>query len=243
MYEDSELARLYNRSKIGLNVQIDHARDCGLSFRVFDIIACKALLMTPALSKTPLESIGFKDGEDFISFATSQELRKKCEYFLKHSDERERITQSAFIKLQVAHTLRHRLATVFSKAGLPEVAQHFCALSDEDINDQLYDTKIWFLDDFAKDHKIGRDFDPQIYFDIENNLPAGDLAIQLNSFRLRVPVYSIPMPKWLKYLVKQFLKHGVLTIAWLGRISKYPISLTKLAKQEDTPADNRVITK
>ena len=54
VHENSELAMLYNRSKIGLNVQIDHAREAGLSFRVFDIIACKALLMTPLSSKVLL---------------------------------------------------------------------------------------------------------------------------------------------------------------------------------------------
>jgi hypothetical protein len=232
VYDDSELAKLYNRSKIGLNVQIDHARECGLSFRAFDIMACKALLMTPALSKIPLESIGFKDGEDFISFATPEELKQKCEYFLKHDDERESITQSAFVKLKTAHTLRHRLTTVFSKAGLPEVAQHFSEVGDEEISNQLYDTKIWFLDHFGKDRKIGRDFDPQTRFDVDSNIPADELAIQLNSFRLRIPINSIPMPNWLKPIIKQFLKQTVRTITWLGQKSKRPVLLAKLPKQE-----------
>ncbi len=241
IYKDSELSRIYNQSKIGLNVQIDHARDCGLSFRAFDIMACQALLMTPALSKAPLESLGFKDGEDFISFATPEDLRQKCEYFLAHTDQREPIIQSAFLKLQAAHTLRHRLATVFSKANLPIVSQHFLALSDNDISDQLYNTKIWFLDHFDKERKIGRDFDPQASFNIDNNLHADELAIQFNSFRLRIPVNSIPIPKWLKPLVKQFLKQSVRTIGRLGQITNRPVSLIKLPDQKNVFVNTRSI--
>ncbi len=232
VHDDAELARIYNTSKIGLNVQIDHAREWGLSFRVFDIMACGALLMTPSLSKNPLSSMGFKDGEDYISFDTPEDLRRKCKYYVEHEQERERITKSALVKLRKAHTFRHRLTTVFAKAGLPELAQQFCDLADEDINEQLYDTKIWFLDLFGKDRKIGRDFDPRTRYEIDHNIPAGQLDVQLNSFRMSLVTDSIPMPRVLKYMVRQFIKYSVSALVWLAQKGKWKIALTKLSKQE-----------
>ena len=109
--------------------------------------------------------------------------------------------------MKAAHTFRHRLASVFAKAGLSSVSQKFSALSDSDINDELYNSKIWFLDLYGKKRKYGRDFDPLTRYEIDHNIPAGQLTIQLDSFRLGIGTDLLPIPSRMRSATKQVLKY------------------------------------
>lgn len=213
--EEEDLIRIYNQSKIGLNVQHDHARDCGLSIRVFDMMATKTLLITQSLSKTPLQSLGFVEGEDFISYTSPEDLRQKCVYYLKNDHEREAITESAFRKLKAGHTLRHRLAHVFSKAGLPKVAEHYLGLSDESVTDASCEAKIIFLDHFSKNDENQSRLENKL----ASSLAPNELAVELNSFRMRISLNAIPAPRWLKRAGKSFLRQTVRVLSRLGRAS------------------------
>jgi hypothetical protein len=120
-----ELAGLYNSARIGVNIQHDNARGHGMSFRVYEIMACKALLATHADATEPLTEMGFVEGVDFVDFADPAELRRKCDYFLAHSDERQQIIESAYAKLRSRHTVALRLAEMFDRCGEFETRDRF----------------------------------------------------------------------------------------------------------------------
>jgi hypothetical protein len=124
-----ELAGLYRTARIGVNLQHDHARGHGLSFRTFDTMACESLLLTHADCKRALGELGFVDGEDYASFATPADLRQKCEEYLADEPRRQALAASAGHKVRAAHTLAHRLAEVFGRFGSPGLREHFLGLS------------------------------------------------------------------------------------------------------------------
>jgi hypothetical protein len=130
------LSNIYNTSKIAFNTQYHVSRDSGFSFRVFDIISCQALLLTENFSKLPLESLGFKEGEDFICFDSPDDLKNKCAYYLTHDEKRLKITQSAyqkFLGLEPVYSLKNNLANCFAQAGFQELAISLRNLSREQL--------------------------------------------------------------------------------------------------------------
>ncbi len=230
--EESELVGLYNRSKINLNIQHDHARDCGLAIRVFDSFASKTLLVTHAISNVPLASLGFIDGEDYVSYSSLEELKEKCAYFVKNNHERERITESAFRKLLAAHTLRHRMSTIFAKAGFPDIAEQLLSFTDGQVDAGQTAEKIFCLDDFVQEEKIGKDYSLMLRederFDFDSYLNPGELAIQFNAFRMVIPLYEIPIPGMFKRAGIQFLKYGAIALHKLGKLCRLPFSFAKI---------------
>jgi hypothetical protein len=124
-----ELAGLYRTARMGVNLQHDHARGHGLSFRAFDTMACKTLLLAHADCARALGELGFVDGEDYAGFATPAELRQKCEAYLADEPRRQKMAASAGDKVRAAHTLAHRLAEVFGRFGSATLRDHFLCLS------------------------------------------------------------------------------------------------------------------
>src|SRR5207302_1826281 len=110
VFDPDELVNLYCSSRIGINIQHDHARHVGLSFRVFDTLACKTLLMTHSDSKQALDQLGFVEDQDYVCFDDPTTLRKKCEFYLAHEDRRRQIAESGYRKVLAQHTLAHRFA-------------------------------------------------------------------------------------------------------------------------------------
>lgn len=126
-----ELAKVYRTARIGINLQHDHARGHGLSFRAFDTLACDTLLLAHADCTRALGELGFVDGEDFAGFGSPCELRQKCEGYLADEEKRGRVAASAGRKVRAAHTLAHRLAEVFGRFGDAALRNHFVRLSGE----------------------------------------------------------------------------------------------------------------
>jgi hypothetical protein len=125
--DPAELAGLYNSARIGVNLQHDSARGHGMSFRVYEVMACKALLVTHADATVPLTEMGFAEGTDFVAFTGPAELRCKCEYYLTHDAERQAMVESAYAKLLTRHTVAHRLAELFGRSGDETARQCFLA--------------------------------------------------------------------------------------------------------------------
>jgi hypothetical protein len=214
-----------------LNIQHDHARDCGLAIRVFDSFASKTLLVIHEISRTALTSLGFVENEDYISYSSLNDLKDKCTFFAKNDYERERITESAYKKLISAHTLRHRMSSVFAKAGFVNIAAHLSALTDENIMSQLISENVFCLDEFPQEEKLGKDYSPLLEeetFTFNSHLAPGELAMQFDNSRIVLPLYSISMPKILKLMTKQIVKYTVQITYGLARLCKWPISLMKV---------------
>jgi spore maturation protein CgeB len=127
--DPDELVRLYCASKIGVNIQHDHARHHGLSFRVFDLLACQTLLLTHADTKQALDELGFVEDRDYVCFHDPATLRKKCEFYLNHEDQRRDVARSGYERVRSAHTLAHRFAEVFARFGYRDQASRYESLA------------------------------------------------------------------------------------------------------------------
>ncbi|HEX4591536.1 MAG TPA: glycosyltransferase [Gemmataceae bacterium] len=125
--DPAELSGLYNSARIGVNLQHDSARGHGMSFRVYEVMACKALLVTHADATVPLTEMGFTEGADFVAFTGPAELRRKCDYYLARDAERQAIVESANAKLRGRHTVAHRLAELFGRSGDQSARERFLA--------------------------------------------------------------------------------------------------------------------
>jgi len=87
-YEYPEMADLYRRSRIGLNVsRDDYIQDANL--RCFEVMAGGALLMTP--EPTELSQLGLEPGGHFVTFRSEEDLAEKVQYYLSHDAERREI--------------------------------------------------------------------------------------------------------------------------------------------------------
>ncbi len=95
-----ELSSIYKRSKMALNVQTYCSCGTGFSFRVFDVIACKTLLLTESSTVPAFEHLGFKDQIHYISFKSPEDLTAKAHYFISNENARLQITQAAQEQLE-----------------------------------------------------------------------------------------------------------------------------------------------
>ncbi|BAY23081.1 hypothetical protein NIES2100_28450 [Calothrix sp. NIES-2100] len=111
-----ELAALYNISKIGINILHHQASNHSLPIRVFDLMACKTLLLTEKTSKNALETIGFIENIDFVCFENENDLINKFDFYLNDDVSREKITESAHLKIEKYHSLKNRIQEGMSKS-------------------------------------------------------------------------------------------------------------------------------
>jgi spore maturation protein CgeB len=100
-----ELPKLYNASKINLNITKSQLRTA-LPMRVFDISASGAFLLTDY--RRDLGELFDLEGE-IVFYRDREDLRRKAEYYLAHEDEREEIAERARQRILRDHTYRDRL--------------------------------------------------------------------------------------------------------------------------------------
>lgn len=100
------LPKLYNASKINLNITVAQARS-GLNQRPFDVSACGAFLLTDYRSE--LGNL-FKLGEEIICYRDKEELKELVRYFFGHPEERQEIAQRAKMRVLRDHTFEKRIS-------------------------------------------------------------------------------------------------------------------------------------
>lgn len=54
----------------------------------------------------------FGIGEDLEAYSGMEELAGKCDYYLKHEDERKQISLNGYRKVCEQHTCPHRMKTM-----------------------------------------------------------------------------------------------------------------------------------
>lgn len=97
-----DMARVYSQSKIVLNIPDRH----GFNMRVFEAMACGALLVTEEVGKGQEEL--FQDGVHLVTYRTEAEMFEKIEYYLAHQAEREAIAIAGQREVLAHHTYLHR---------------------------------------------------------------------------------------------------------------------------------------
>ncbi|MFZ3059419.1 MAG: glycosyltransferase [Candidatus Methanoperedens sp.] len=91
-----EYANILNRSKISLNICHDDKEDGKIKGRVFEIVACKSLLLDDGKSGT--EKF-FDVDKDFVRFRNKEDLLEKIKFYLQHKEQRNFKVQSAYDKI------------------------------------------------------------------------------------------------------------------------------------------------
>lgn len=106
----SEMPVVFNNAKINLNITL-RAIETGLPLRIFDICAAGGFLMTNYQEELPEY---FETGKEAEYYGSLEELIDKCNYYLTHSEEREKIALSGLERIKKQHTWKHRVAQIIT---------------------------------------------------------------------------------------------------------------------------------
>jgi len=102
-----EMAKAYSASKIAFNRSV---RD-DVNMRVFEAMACGALLVTNDLSANGQAEL-FQDGVHFATYEGHTDLLDKVEWYLRNEEVRKCVAAAGRQKVLAAHTYRHRMEQV-----------------------------------------------------------------------------------------------------------------------------------
>lgn len=103
------MARELSSSKIVFNMSLNK----DLNYRVFESMACGALLITDRINNGLCEL--FIENFDIVIYDSFDDLKFKIEYYLKNSEERERIAKSGQFKVLKYHLVDNRIIDVLNK--------------------------------------------------------------------------------------------------------------------------------
>lgn len=107
-----EMPLIFNNSKINLNITAKSIRS-GLSLRVFDVLGCGGFLITNYQAELPEF---FEIGKDLVAYESMEDLKAKCDYYLKHEDERMEIANHGYETVKKLHTYDTRLIQMIDMA-------------------------------------------------------------------------------------------------------------------------------
>lgn len=112
----NEMIKLYNQSKIGLNLSNSSINSVQqIKGRNFEIPGTGCFLLTNYVKY--LEEY-YEIGKEIICFYNLEELVDEIKYYLKHESEREKIAECGYIKTINKHTYEIRFNEIFKKIGL-----------------------------------------------------------------------------------------------------------------------------
>lgn len=107
-----EMPLIFNNSKINLNITAKSIRS-GLSLRIFDVLGCGGFLITNYQAELPEF---FEIGKDLVAYESMEDLKNKCDYYLKHEDERMEIAAHGYETVKKFHTYDIRLIQMIDMA-------------------------------------------------------------------------------------------------------------------------------
>lgn len=108
-WNHSDINRLYNRSKICLNIHHYHQSEEAINPRSFEVMGSGGFLLTDR----PMKGIpDFVEGRDFAHYSSSEGLVNQVEKYLAEEDERLRIARSGHSVTVDRHTYRARASRI-----------------------------------------------------------------------------------------------------------------------------------
>jgi methionine biosynthesis protein MetW len=105
-----EMARTYSASRVVFNRSIRN----DVNMRVFEAVACGALLVTNDLHDNGQEEL-FRDGVHLATYRDADELLDKVRFYLDREEVRERIAAAGRVEAVARHTYRHRMEAILKK--------------------------------------------------------------------------------------------------------------------------------
>lgn len=110
----NEMPLVFRHSKINLNMTLRSIVN-GMPLRAIDIMGAGGFLLTNYQNDFTYH---FVDGEDYVSYASPEDMLDKIAYYLEHEDERAAIAANGCRKVAAQHTYEIRLREMFEIAGL-----------------------------------------------------------------------------------------------------------------------------
>lgn len=99
---------VFKCSKINLNISL-RSIQTGIPLRCMDILGAGGFLLTNY--QADLFEY-FVPDEDFVYYESDEDLLAKCEYYLTHDEERQRIARNGHAKITAGHTYEKTLAAM-----------------------------------------------------------------------------------------------------------------------------------
>ncbi|MDI6703332.1 MAG: glycosyltransferase [bacterium] len=103
-----DLPRLYNATKINLNLSVSSMKDA-LNISSFNIPACSSFMLSNF--REDLVRL-FREGDEVVYFRDKKDLKEKVDYYLRNDKEREEIAKRAQRRILTQHTFVHRMEKV-----------------------------------------------------------------------------------------------------------------------------------
>ena len=100
---------VFKNSAINLNISLRSIRS-GIPLRCFDIMGCGGFLLSNYQGDFYEH---FVPGEDLVLFESQEDFLNKCDYYLKHDNERRQIAANGYGKVKEFHTYEVRLKEIF----------------------------------------------------------------------------------------------------------------------------------
>jgi spore maturation protein CgeB len=107
--------RIYNATRVNVNLQSVSYQLDGVTCRPFEVAACGAFCISEARADL---SRFFKLDEEMVAFRDADELRRKIGYYLSHPDEAREMAARGRARVLAEHTYEHRARQVIAQVGL-----------------------------------------------------------------------------------------------------------------------------
>ena len=112
-----DLRKIYDASKIAINVPQRHVSQEAIQYRVVDIMASNALLITHRSDPSDLRRI-FGADCPVPTFGDLDELERLCVHYLRHEDERLALVQACNVLVREGFSFRDRALELLRIGGL-----------------------------------------------------------------------------------------------------------------------------
>lgn len=110
----TQMPKVFALTKINLNLTLRSIRT-GIPLRVLDVLACGGFLLTNAQDDL---FTYFEEGRSIVTFANLDEMAEKLTYYLKYSEERERIAKEGQTVVKDCFDYQKRLGEMFEVVGV-----------------------------------------------------------------------------------------------------------------------------
>jgi spore maturation protein CgeB len=107
--------RIYNASRVNVNLQSVTYQLDGVTCRPFEVAACGGLCLSEA---RPDLGRFVRLDEEMASFRDAAELRRKIAHYLAHPDEARELAERGRARVLAEHTYEHRARQVIAQVGL-----------------------------------------------------------------------------------------------------------------------------
>lgn len=107
--------RIYNATRINVNLQSVAYQMDGVTCRPFEVAACGGFCLSD--ERRDLGRF-FRVGDEIVSFRDADDLRAKIRYYLAHPDEAEQVAARGRARVLGEHTYDHRARQVVGAVGL-----------------------------------------------------------------------------------------------------------------------------